>query len=293
MGKEINAGGWSAELLKAGEALERGGVVPGKAIGVRISGIELVSKPDDLAEFLSAVHVEISGQAIPCRDPQILLVGNVVKGFAAFGWFPADDPDERAFARIRSLEEGGEDFTQMDLNPLTDLVPIDPDPDPEPEPAPRTVVADVEIDGVGTLKKGAAVFATVRHGDVSGSYYALVGRDLVEAYQLNDDGEPDWENATVCDPARGDETFYFPAVALLKYLNSATNQATYWSKRDHDELIHSLRSLAVKRWSYDGERDCYLVDVQDGYGEPFTISTPYEATAFVAGLVAARTVAAK
>jgi len=281
MSKNIKAGGWEAELLAPGETLHRGGEVPEGAVAIRTREAELVSKRADLATFLAVVHEQLVGRPLAVTDPHILLVGDLANGFVPYGPFPAEDPDGNASARMRALEQAGEEFCDMELRPTTDLVPVDPDEQPATR---RTVTGDIEVDGLGAIKAGEQYIVTVTNGQPTNAY-ALIGHELIEAHDFTADGTPDFNKGSMLDPCRGEEGFFYPAFALLRHLNQADTPA--WAKADHEDLTSALRRLGIEWWTYDAVQECYRMST-DGGDEQFVIRTPADARAYMAGLHAVR-----
>lgn len=150
----------------------------------------------------------------------------------------------------------------------------------------RMLVVTFGEQGAG-LSVGTEYFVTHRQGRPGpGSAFAIVGRELVEAYEWTDAATPDWETASLCDPCRGDEGFFHPAWALLRWMNTEQVGETSWVKQDHDDLAKALRETGVESWTYDGTQGCYRVSV--AADEEYAIRTPAEAVAYVAGLRAVR-----
>ncbi|WP_433294541.1 hypothetical protein ACQP2F_33370 [Actinoplanes sp. CA-030573] len=214
-------------------------------------------------------------------DPHILLVGDPAERIVPYGPYPAADPDGNAYSRMQALEQASEPFLELQLRPMTELAPLDPD---LPAATHRTITGDIEVDGIGAIKAGEQYIVTVTNGQPTNAY-ALIGHELIEAHDFTADGTPDFNNGCRLDPCRGEEGFFYPAVALLRHLNES--DTTAWAQADHDDLTSALRQLGVESWTYDEAQECYRMSAGDG-GQDFVIRTPADAKAYLAGLQAAQ-----
>ncbi|MFC7279622.1 hypothetical protein ACFQS1_37145 [Paractinoplanes rhizophilus] len=286
MSTTIQCGAATIEILHAGP----NGPVPGQ-VTVRINGNELTGRPDQLAELGRLLYHELGNVTLPGNTWQILAVGDALTGLAFYGPFPADDPGERAFARIRRLEIDELPYVQADLHSLDELTPIEPDPDLATGAIPPT--ADITAPGVGTLEAETTYIVIVANG-APASAYAMIGRELVEAYEFHDDGTPDWSTGSICDPNRGDADFYFPATALLRHLTGRdlSNPLT-WDHTIRAELDAAFDKFGKARllaeWSHDADSDGYrsVVWQQNGTVKTVLLVNPGQARAFIDGIQAA------
>jgi hypothetical protein len=282
--REIEAGGRRITVLEPGDDLERGGVVGDGEMGFRLScGTEVTEAPQKLAELARQLHTAFGGEVLPCTDPQVLLVGGMSGGFTVYGPYPMDDPDGRAEARKMALGANGEGYEEVELLPLTELVPIDPDPVPT-----RQVAADVEVPGVGTLTAGTTYMLMARGGRVTEAF-AVVGRELI-GVEVADGEEPDFTEGTICDPVRGDEAFFYPAMALLRYANEGLQDEPYWHVLTRREFEGTLAGFTSARliagWVQDGVSGGYRVTVFDAElgTKELVLHTPTEVQAFIDGM---------
>lgn len=288
MSDTITAGAWTVEVLAAGEQLEGGDTVAAGQIAVRVDGHELAGRPDQVAELGRQLYQQLSNVTLPSKTWQILVLGDAVAGHEFYGPFPADDPDGRAYARLRALKIDEQAHVQADLLPLEDLAPIDPDPASATTAA---VTADVEVPGVGTLKAGATYLTTVANGATINAY-ALVGRELIEAFEFHPDRTPNWSTASICEVGRGEADFYYPAVALLRFLNDQ-NDLPVWHHSFRAEFDAAFTVYATARliawWCYDNVSGGYRITVwqQNGSTTQVVLQTPDQAAMFIAGLQAA------
>lgn len=96
-------------------------------------------------------------------------------------------------------------------------------------------------------------FTVHTDGSAGRSHYAVIGGELVETVDEDWGGAPDWDQGGICDPARGEAAFFYPAVALLAHL---TGQA---ERHDVAELRAALARAeqATEGDSNDDEIDAY------------------------------------
>ncbi|MFI5893804.1 hypothetical protein ACIA5D_27255 [Actinoplanes sp. NPDC051513] len=288
MSRTISCGAATIEILQAGP----NGPVPGQ-VTVRINGNELTGRPDQLAELGRLLYHQLGGMTLPGNTWQILAVGDALTGLAFYGPFPADDPGERAYARIRMLEIDEQPYVQADLHPLDELSPIDPDPDSDLATGTIPPTADVTAPGVGTLEAETTYIVKVANGSPA-SAYAMIGQELIEAYEFHDDGTPDWSTGSICDPDRGDTDFYFPATALLRHLTGQDlSDPPAWDHTIRAELDAAFDTYGKDRllaeWCHDTDSHGYRTVVwqQNGTVKTVLLVNPDQARAFIDGMQAA------
>jgi len=289
MSTTITAGALTIEVLAAGEELDGGASVAAGQIAVRVDGHEFAGRPDQVAELGRQLYQQLSNVTLPSRTWQILLVGDAVAGHEFYGPFSREDPGGRASARLRALEINEQGHVQADLLPLEELAPIDPDP--AAAATPTAVTADVDVPGVGTLKAGATYLATVANGATVNAY-ALVGRELIEADGFHADRTPIWSTASICEPDRGEADFYYPAVALLRFLNDHSDLPV-WHHTIRAEFDAAFTMYGAQRliagWYHDPVSGGYRITVwqPNDTTTQVVLRTPDQTTAFIAGLQAA------
>lgn len=287
MVKQIKAAGFSLEFLAAGDALESGGTVADGYQGLRIDGLtELVGRGDELSKLGRAVYHHTGGaELLAARDWHALMVGDAVSGHQFFGPYVAEDEHQApgpVYGRMRALEQSEESYVEISFEPLESLVSIDPDERPVGVSAKP---ADIELPGVGTMKQGTYYFTVCVDGRAENAF-AIIGNELIEVADLVDGQPINWAEGGICDPVRGEEGFFHPAWMLLKHLNTDGIGVSAWQKYDHDTFTDTLRRCGVESWTYDGAQGCYRVSV--GADDEYTIRTPEQAYAYMAGLRAVR-----
>lgn len=199
----------------------------------------------------------------------LVATGNLIDGFTFYG--PTSQTSGHLEGYTRRLTDIGEDWWLTPLHPLPIIV--------EESPAP------------GAARATPGVHFTVHTAGSRGrSHFAVIDRELVETVEEKSNGTPDWENGGICDPCRGDEDFFYPALALLRFLDSSAHDTPTWHYLDRERVEPELATYAERKliaaWQRHPASGGYAVDAH-GTSNDVVLRTPMEADAFVAALSSA------
>lgn len=170
------------------------------------------------------------------------------------------------------LGDGSEPAEHMQAQPVTpDRNPWAPSPTDKHVPKPGQQYITTHVVGRPDLVNS----------------YAFVGGELIEAHDTNDDGSPNWRDASLCDPIRGEEAFFYPAAALLRFLNEDEQDMPLWHFRDREDAETALTQYAdlglIADWGHHAPSGGYTV-VTHGAPDDWTLRTPDMADSFTAAM---------
>ena len=196
----------------------------------------------------------------------VVITGNPVGGFEYYG--PVPESSIRLETYTQRLQDIGEDWWQAPLQALPNIVE-----------QPAAPVGSTAVPGVHITVHTA--------GSNGRSHVALIDRELIEVVDENPDGTPDWENGSICDPVRGEEDFFYPAVALLRFLDSSAHHTPTWHWIDRQRVEQALGTHAehhlIVGWQQHPPSGGYAIRTH-GTQPEVVLHTPMEADAFTAGV---------
>jgi hypothetical protein len=206
-----------------------------------------------------------------------IVTGNPIDGFKFFGPVPLSCT--RTDGYTRAVEDESLEWWQAELRPLQQMVD---------GPVADEIEAKIAAETAGLPRP--PVYFTTHNGDGKAvCSYGIIDRELIEAHDPLPDGSPDWDNGSICDEVRGDADFYFPAVGLLKFLDSSSNEAPSWHYIDRRRVVEELDrfvSAGLIRAYRPHEMSGGYTVIPHGDANEWTLRTPAEADAYTAALAA-------